>query len=178
MARRRFRSGRRRAPLRKWVWARSSGEGLAPDVPINLLEEFQAEYGAQLLGATVMRIRGYCEPFFGVAAPGNTLSRGVFGIIVEEDQELVTPPPDKLPNARPHDNWLAWLPWAAAGQDPGPAANGLTTGNAQASPYAVDVKAARKIEELGQGLHLWPEIVAPGTEPVWHYDLSIGLKLP
>lgn len=177
MARRRT-NGRRRAPLRKWVWARSRATGQEPDVPINLLEQFQTEYGAQLLGATVMRIRGYCEPFFSVAAPGNTIARGVFGFIVEDDNELLTPEPSDLPAARPHDDWLAWLPWSASGQDPGPAANGLTTWNSQSSMYAVDIKSARKIEELGQGLHLWPQLEAPGATVTFTYDLSVGLKLP
>ena len=51
--------------------------------------------------------------------------------------------------------------------------------NSGASVWAVDVKSSRRIEELGQGLHLWYDTVGSPESPVSaNYDLSIGLKLP
>ena len=51
------------------------------------------------------------------------------------------------------------------------------TWNAQASPYAVDIKAQRKLEELNQTL--WMFFTPRGKGVItYNWDLSIGLKLP
>ena len=119
---RRSRMNRRtskRAPLRKFVWARTVGTLSGPDtVGVDLLEDFQSEYGAQLLGATVMRIRGYIVPDMGLIEPGNRVG-GHFGFIVEQDQELADQAIENLPISRPHDDWLGWLPWQLRGATAG-----------------------------------------------------------
>ena len=122
------RNRRPRAPMRKWVWARTHG-ALLPEVAAggaNLLAPFQEEYGAQLLGSTVMRIRGYLQPFYtGGGAEG--VGQSAVGIIVEEDDELTEGGgTGNQPFERPHDDWLAWLPYAVPLNDPGPQGNGLT----------------------------------------------------
>ena len=44
-------------------------------------------------------------------------------------------------------------------------------------PYAVDIKAQRKLEELNQTL--WMFFTPPGEGVItYNWDLSIGLKLP
>jgi len=147
----------------------------------NLLADFQTEYGAQLLGATVMRIRGYIYPQFATAAPtGDVVGQSAFGIIVEEDDELTEGGGvGNQPFERPHDDWLAWLPWSGVLSDAGPVGNLPATWNSHANFWAVDIKSARRIEELGQGLHLWADFSElPETDPSAVYDLSIGLKLP
>lgn len=179
---RRFNSrgrGTRRAPLRKFVWARVTGNLVQPDTRgTDLLDAFQTEYGAQLLGATVMRIRGYLIPDL-PSDPVPGIVTGVTGIIVEQDQELADQALENVPRARAHDDWLAWLPFLVDSTNGGVAPPGTASWNADASPWAVDIKSSRKIEELGQGLHMWYDTVAPGSVTVnMNYDLSIGLKLP
>ncbi len=170
----------RRAPLRKFVWARTTGVLVGPsETGADLLDVFQTEYGAQLVGATVMRIRGYIRP--NVVA--TSVVTGHCGIIVESDNELNDQNAlQQGPSARPHDDWLAWLPWLVDNSTGVPALSRVaeTSWNFNASPWAVDIKSSRKIEELGQGLHLWYDFVAGGGEPTppVDYDLSIGLKLP
>ena len=57
----------RRTPQRKFVWARTQHIfAVGSDqrnYGVDLLQQFQQEYGAQLLGATVVRIRGFILPF-------------------------------------------------------------------------------------------------------------------
>ena len=67
----RGRRGGRRAPLRKFVWARWSGvlnpAGQAVDDPngpsaVNVLSQFENAYGADIIGSTVVRARGAIYP--------------------------------------------------------------------------------------------------------------------
>lgn len=173
------RRGTRRAPLRKFVWARTTGTLSEPGTRgADLLDVFQTEYGAQLLGATVMRIRGYLIPDLTSAlTPG--LITGHVGIIVEQDQELTDQAVENTPSARPHDDWMAWLPFLLDNnQQAGLQAPGNASWNAEAHPWGVDIKSNRKIEELGQGLHIWYDTVSGDATTNVHYDFSVGLKLP
>ena len=179
---RRFRRGGRRAPLRKFVWARTQGTLSGPaTLGADLLDEFQTEYGAQLLGSTVVRVRGYCVPVMTAAsdppAPGQII-QGNWGLIVESDNDLDDPTDiARSPIGRAHDDWMAWQPFWTSGDYTGPPQAGGSS-NPQADEFSVDIKSARKIEELGQGLHIWYSYVTgTGTVDLW-YDLSIGLKLP
>lgn len=180
MARRNFGGrGRRRAPLRKFVWARTVGTLSQPTSRgADLLDVFQSEYGAQLLGATLMRVRGYVIPDM-PSAPAAGIATGRVGMIVEQDQELADQAVENTPGARPHDDWFAWLPFIYDRADvAGLQAPGNASWNSQASPWAVDIKSARKIEELGQGVHIWYDTVQSAGTTNIHYDLSLGLKLP
>lgn len=170
----RSRSGsRRRVALspRKFVWARHGGALTDAEPVADLLETFQAEYGAQLLGSTVMRIRGFVYPVI-----LDTFHFGVVGAIVENDDDLTQTEQSYGPTARPHDDWLMWWPYYSDANSVN--GTGFASGNAQGSAYGVDVKSSRKIEELGQGLHLWRYTTTGGSPAVIQYDLSVGLKLP
>lgn len=187
MARRRSygRRGVRRAPLRKFVWARTSGGVTTQDdspnaYGVDLLGPFQEEYGSQLLGATVVRIRGIMFPRFpGIGEIENV--GGAAGVIVENDRILTEAPAERefySPFNRVHDDWLAWMPFFQVGAAEGTAATSFNGG----SEYNVDVKSSRKIEELGQGLHLWVGRDLnmggnPGQQIDLWFSLSIGLKL-
>ena len=129
---------------------------------------------AQLLGSTVVRIRGYIRPFYSEDASG--VWGGTVGMIIDQDNADVETTgnnqgSNNSPVQRPHDDWLAWLPWESqAGTNFGPA-----SWNPYASPWAVDIKSSRKIEELGQTLWLFHN--SPPTVGL-SWNLSIGLKLP
>lgn len=173
------RRGGRRAPLRKFVWARTqdvlSGPGT---LGADLLEQFQTEYGAQLLGSTVVRIRGYVVPVATTAQTLPTPLTGDWGVIVESDNDLADPADiTKAPLSRPHDDWLAWQPFWFGGGFTGPP-TGAGASNPNADAFSVDIKSSRKIEELSQGLHIWYSYVGNTGVVDLHYDLSIGLKLP
>ena len=83
---------------------------------------------------------------------------------------------DNNPFAQPDEDWMGWLPYfhyRPVGAD----LRSEITWNAQASPYAVDIKAQRKLEELNQTL--WMFFTPPGEGVItYNWDLSIGLKLP
>lgn len=172
--------GRRRAPLRKFVWARSFGilaTGAGTPLGLDLLGNFQSEYGAQLIGSTVVRIRGYIAPT-AIGGGADSLGfGGVWGIIIGRDNDDYTDPLMAV-EQREHDDWLAYLPWAV--QNPNLAQEQLLSSNVDASPFAVDIKSQRKIEELGQTLQLWRTQLDGGDVDWtgWEWHLSIGLKLP
>lgn len=176
MATRSRRRGRstRRAPLRKFVWARSFGF-LGSDTGqfgVDLLGNFQQEYGAQLVGATVVRIRGFISPG---QTPLQGTYGGVYGIIVDTDNTIL----DDSRNAveqREHDDWLAYLPYTIQGVENRP--GNVATSNANANEWAVDIKSSRKVQELGQSLFLFRETPSLGSAPGMEWHLSIGLKLP
>lgn len=176
----RFRGrGSRRAPLRKFVWARTQGVLSGPGtLGADLLDAFETEYGAQLLGATVVRIRGFAVPVMTTAGGTPGITNGNWGIIVESDNDLADPADiTKAPLGRPHDDWLAWQPfWTSGGYTGPPSAGGSS--NPNADEFSVDFKSARKIEELSQGLHIWYSFVSDTGAVDLEYDLSIGLKLP
>jgi hypothetical protein len=147
---------------------------------VDLLSLFQEEYGAQLLGCTVVRIRGLVTPFITGGTAPDTAVNGRWGIVVESDNELTTQDPLlQGPGARPHDDWMMWAPFEFEPDALGPVSNEPATWNAESSVWGVDIKSNRKIEELGQGLHLWYDYVASGGVGVnLDYQLSIGLKMP
>ena len=156
----------RRTPQRKFVWARTQHIfAVGSDqrnYGVDLLQQFQQEYGAQLLGATVVRIRGFILPFMTETFAG-TVS-GTSGIIVDSnDADFEVGGPNdgnnNTPLVRDHDDWLAWLPWAFTSQ----ATTGyidVATWNQTASPWAVDIKSSRKIEELGETLWMFNNMPA------------------
>lgn len=120
-----------------------------------------------------MRLRGYILPLDNGTAPYSAF--GTVGAIVENDDDLTQTEQSYGPGARPHDDWMMWYPYYInAYTAEGAAVATASPGNS----FAVDVKSARKIEELGQGLHLWRYTVTTGGPAVIQYHLSIGLKLP
>ncbi len=172
MARRRSR-GFQRQVRRKFIWDRVQGSmpvGQGGPFAADLLADFRNQPGATHVGATVMRVRGYIRPVNYDTGPN---VGGIFGMRV--DSWNSDPIADSMsPIAQPEEDWMAWLPWSA---DQITANEAVASWNSQASVWAVDVKAGRKIEELHQTLWLCTTAPAQGTQTVV-YDLSIGLKLP
>lgn len=172
----RYRSrGYRRQVRRKFVWNRVWGT-LSPTnqatsiTGVDLLQDFRNTPGASTVGSTVMRIRGLLVPT-GIDTVPNAAS--TFGFLIDSANEDPASG-SNMPVNRPEEDWLGWLPWNAnlgtVPSEPG-------TWNSAASPWAVDIKAARKLEEVGQTLWMFMDRPTQGTYNVY-YNLSIGLKLP
>ena len=173
MARRGRTRGFQRQVRRKFVWDRTSAAptiGQGGPFAVDLLSAFRSQPGATHLGATVMRVRGYIRPVLFDTGPN---VGGVVGMRIDSWNEAVTD--DALaPTAQPNEDWMAWLPWSG---DQIAANDSVASWNSQASVWAVDVKASRKLEELNQTLWLCTTAPTQGTM-VLIYDLSVGLKLP
>lgn len=165
MARRRTVT-RRQLPQRKFIWAREVITGnIVPaedSTFANLLSDFQAEYGANLIGATVMRIRGRLEFF-----PASTAT-AVSAAAIKVESESVAFQAAVLDAHGPfmnlHDDWMAYEPLIFRG-------TGAVT-------WDVDVKSNRKLEELGETLVLSVSNPIVGVTITYRGILSIGLKLP
>lgn len=165
--RRRRPAGFHRQVRRKFIWDRHAGSIATTGFGVDLLAPFRAQPGATHLGATIMRIRGFVYP--------NSVSDtkiGVIGFRVDSWNEDPTDSQNQ-PSVQPDEDWLGWLPFF---QEPGAPLEGTATWNQQASPWAVDIKANRKLEELNQTL--WMFVDQPDTnQNDYSYNLSIGMKL-
>lgn len=189
----RRRSGSRR-PARKFIWAEvhgsmqtgTEGSEATPNY-VNLTAAFENAYGAQLIGATVVTIRGFIAPTsFGSSEPADQAIWAA-GALVTSDSILHsgdTPENrdralDYAPFNNPHDDWMLWV----SGRLPSDvAAAQVATSNVGGSEYGIYNRSSRKIEELGQGLYLFPDASTydGAQRPLvyFNYELRIGLKLP
>lgn len=197
MARRQARGGRRsrRAPLRKFVWARWQGSmnasggaqaGGANPGAIRPLSQFEQEYGANLIGATVTRMRGVIYP--DQRGAGSAI-HGVLSAAVEAREELfhldgTVIGPDEVsdsgPLLSPHKDWFMYFPYFSPSTQ-----SQMVSANATGSAMAFDVRSNRKVEELGQTLHMYIDEFHLGEDGgqaqrdglTW-INMSIGVKLP
>lgn len=153
------------ASRRKLVWARkraaqvfTAGTTL---FKVNLLEDFEAAYGANLIGATVTRIRG------AAVADMDGAANVVLAARIGQESEVDAPPtPGSGPIDEPFADWMMWEPFlSVAGETPGTPAHGRV----------IDVKSQRRLEEIDEELSMWTSSATTGTV-IW--DLSILLKLP
>lgn len=177
--RRNYRSARRSAPRRKFVWARKSGTAVIAGpgsdpfgYNVDALDDFKALYGADLLGATLVRVRGQILTHLPDMAPEEigeivvgmrTYTEGPDGGVVGEE----------TPHLQPYADWLMFQPSIIAhGTGPTDSFN-VYAGHR----YDVDIKSSRKFEELGDGLLLSASHNISGIAGYMSYNLSFGLKL-
>lgn len=165
-----------RGTTRKFIWARSNeavqvtGDAVAND----LLLDFETAYGAQLIGCTIVRIRGY---MYAAATEGvsNTADQFRFAARVSSGQVNVGVLDQTLsPWADENADWMLWEPFATVNSPVVASADGELVAR------RVDIKAARKLGELGERLVLFLG-GNPGAPLItWNvgWDLSIGVKLP
>lgn len=167
--------GFNRQVRRKFVWDRSEGVAVGDSTSfgVDLLANFRSQPGATHLGATIMRIRGYVYPQL-VGAPD--IQRGIFGFRVDTwDQPVDTN--QASPYQGMDEDWMGWFPFMydqAATQNE---QDRVATWNSEANIYAIDVKAGRKLEELNQTLWMFYSAGGGESSIVYHYNLSVGLKL-
>lgn len=173
---RRARRGFNRQMRRKFVWNRFTGsfitgiDGQTNPVGVDLLRDFRETAGASTVGATIMRIRGIIVPTAG--GENNPVDGGAYGFLIDSVNEDSVDTRN-APHQRPEEDWLGWLPWSAplssVQTDP-------ATWN-HSNDWQVDIKAARKLEELGQTLWMFADRPTAGAVNTY-FDLSIGMKLP
>jgi len=149
------------------VWARSNVDLGAVGTVTNasLLDNFYTTMGVDSIpGLTVARIRGVLIVRPDATPVDHTV---VFGVRVAGSDSVTTGP---LVN--PYEDWMLWEPFMLAG-----AVTGLTQTDANYT-RVIDVKAQRKLEEIGEVLRMnvSQSLTETATEVGW--SLSIGLLLP
>lgn len=163
MARRRKVS---RGTPRKKVWVRhfiGESELLAGAGAYSLpLLSFEASYGAQLLGCTILRVRADLYVESTVQSAGYLYGLRVATADVVAD---LAPAPAQAPGSMPHADWMAY----------GLITAGATGGFSHSED--VDVRSMRKLDELNQTLLLAVENA--GADAVtWAGQMSILVALP
>ena len=162
MARRNVSRGTRR----KRIWARRTvtEASLAGGATAHslLLAGFEMEYGAQLIGCTVARVRMTLTLDVGANA-GNGLLFGIRVATVDQVSDLAVAP-TYGPGSRSHADWMTW---------------GLIAPRSSDTHYSesYDVRAMRKIDELNQTLVLSVENPGLGTV-TWGGAISVLVMLP
>jgi len=160
----RSRTRRSRGPRRKLTWARSqfsvTGAALPGIVRIDLLAQLETAVAAQLLGCTVMRIRG-------VLALDQSLN-GVLVAAARVGAANETIIAGLAPYGAPYLDWMMWEPFVstaiAAGGD--------------AAARVVDVKSRRRLDRLNESLYLFIDTTNPAGTLDYSLDLSVLIALP
>lgn len=149
------------AKRRKLVWARV----IAQDVDVaantsvftNLTSAFETLYGAQLIGATVMRIR---LRFFNPAA--NVGLPIIYGVRINNDSQFDNLDNASGPGTDAHADWMTW--------------GMLNSGDPLVTD--IDVKSMRKFEEIGDGVMLGlSNVTATGAVDL-DFTASLLIALP
>ncbi len=156
----------RRAPARKMVWARAAVEGTATGgatLNANLLGNFESVYGANLIGATIIRVRGV------VMVTGSSLdTRHTLGCVIGKQDDVWT---GNGPETDRYLDWFVYEPFATS-TDAG------STGSSF-DRRVIDSRSARKMEELDQQAWLVLQSDQTASETaIWSGLLSVLLKLP
>lgn len=143
-----------------------------PPVRLGLLDTFEVAYGANLIGCTIMRIRGI------VWLATDPASSSVYRMGVKINDNRT--PPDASENlfvsseiGGAHDDWMGW--YSLAG--------GVTSTGQQPSDLVrareVDIRSMRKLDELGQRLELYfSGLGGIAGQASIGFDLSTLVALP
>lgn len=148
----RRRYSRRSGPRRRLVWARiGGGYQFTTGAPFNaaavdLLTSFQARYGADPVGCTLMRIRGLITATHGSAAGVELVAAARVGN--DYEASLTTTEQNPLTNGLTND-WFMYEPFVAG---TGAGSGSLYWAGSDVAARLIDVKARRKLEELDQTL--------------------------
>lgn len=159
-----------RGTSRKFVWARVSETGSLAANTVdrdNLLETFETQYGAQPIGCTVVRIRGIIY----TSSVNNGQLFVAAAVVESEPPAPDTPVGAEGPIQRAFADYMMYEPFITSGAAAGP--------QTDVSARMIDVKSARKIDELDERLSLYLQTPSGNTAAVsYHYTLSLGIKLP
>lgn len=193
---RRTRSYRKSGPRRRMFWARETGfasfnaNNLAG--VSNLLQRFEGEYGADLFGFTVTRIRGHMSHFMDstLTEPVQTTEWITRGIMVESESDIATMDDQAVfqntPYTSPHDDWM-WARNQVGVTPPSQVGTGLEARQQTFAQqlaenrFEFDLKSQRRLDELGQSLYLFAgfgETPSDGSECFFEWDLHILCKRP
>jgi hypothetical protein len=148
---------------RKFIWARRSivaaAVGANASVFSDLLASFQAMYGADVVGSTIVRIRGKVHHNFDYAVLAvRTMTQSTFATLGAANGPITDSGAD----------WMGWVPLLTDS----------ATAAAEGKIVEFDIKSNRKMEEVGQGLLLGFQNGTALAGAQFTADLSIGLMLP
>lgn len=194
MARTRFSSRRALKPRRKLVWARHSDGIVIPvDDPAGtqnryLLDDFETRYSADLIGVTIMRIRGVMT----AGLVGDSDAQEGYGAIRvgvrvtdHADINQTDYSNDAMYDTQAYADWMLFEPFMLDAL--GAIASGdIAEATAGSEVRRIDVKSRRKLGELGETLELVAgRPVTGGVDPPANtmavrlrWDLSILVALP
>lgn len=185
MPRRSFsRSRVSRAPRRKTVWAREAGTfQLTTGDPFNatavdLLASFEARYGADPIGTTLLRVRG----IYALASGSTAGVPAVVGIRIGSDHDAALTSSEQNPMTNgEYLDWLSYEPFITGEFDPGTASTNSFSSwvGGPVTNRVIDVKAKRKLTELDETIILnMGSDTASETTITGHFVLSMLLALP
>lgn len=171
-------ASRPRSDRRKFIWARvfDSTSITGDAVGTDLLSEFETAYGAQLIGCTITRIRGY---FFAWGSNTTAEAQDAFRMGIRVTSGFLELNPLDQDNSPWNDDWADWMAWEPYVTVPALAGAELL-GPDTLVARQIDVRSKRRLDELNQRL-----VMLYGGNPAaptitWGvgYDLSIGIQLP
>jgi len=182
-----------RAPRRKLVWVRNAqGVVIGPGGNFSSfpLGQFEGSYGAQLIGCTIMRIRGTMSAcIVGNATPAGTEAFAAirFGIRITDHADLALG--DYAIGAmygnQAQADWFCFESFMLDNGGTTTAGNEVDT-TAASEIRRIDVKSRRRLDELDQVVEILAGAPAPGsTQPPENtaqvrlrWDLSYLVALP
>jgi len=151
------------------VWARSLVTDLTvptAGVIIDPLSSFATDYGANLVGATVIRVRGWTSASPNVSTGPSSM---VLAATVGNDAEVAV---GGGPIDQPYRDWAMYEPYLFRFA-------GITTVDVPSRMglgRAIDVKSMRKVEEINEEYRFWVQANLQSWTISW--NLSLLLKLP
>jgi len=194
MATRRFSSRRAVRPKRKLIWTRNADGVVIPtDDPAGtqnryLLDHFEGQYAGDLIGCTIMRIRGVITAALvgdSDAQEGYAAIRCAARVTDHADINQTDYANDALYMGQAYADWMLFEPFMLDAS--GAIASGeIAEASAGSEIRRVDVRAKRRLGELGETLELL--VGRPATnsgDPPFNtmavrvrWDLSILIALP
>ena len=185
MASRRHSNARRSAPRRRLFWARQTGlRNLTPNnqaTHLDLLYDFQQIYGADLFGITVTRIVGHYTYYSTENAAVSTTYNFSVGIRVDGQSHWTSDVPDEdqveqIPINNPLEDWMYVRNNLGI---VGGAGDDTEVAQAAANRVEVDLRAQRRVDEVGQTLMLFAGTANPLDDSIYcWFDLNILCKRP
>lgn len=138
----------------------------------NILSDFEAEYGAQLIGCTIARVRIAGAVFS--TFPAGTFASPAVGLLKAAQQEVVTTSNPTVGVGK-HVDWMYFRGVPLNG--------GFATApadNINFLRFEDDVKSMRKLDELGESLHLviGQDPAEGAGEVSWFFWTSTLIMLP
>lgn len=140
------------------------------------LADFETEYGAQLMGATIVRVRGVITVRNRGQVTASPLADFAYGLMVSDvqSQDLVAQHPNPGFQTANNDRFASWM-WIESFHIPTPIAT--VVGDAALNPWVqrdFDVRSKRVLRQLEDQLILafWP-----GTAATNNLDIGIAMSI-
>lgn len=183
MARRISRRSRTSSPRRKLVWARHASSVLVNEgglLSIFPLSQFEGTYGAQLIGSTVMRVRGViCCALFGGSSltPANGAIRVAARITDHADVAAQDYAIGAMYGNQAQADWFMFEPFLL--DNGGGALNGSEEADMTSASEIrhIDVRARRRFQELDQTVEMLIGSPAVDAPPGFSSAVRVSLDL-